>query len=363
MAFWYGYILVARKEISGGDAIACFFGVNVGGRGLALSLSYSAQIAQGTVAATTIFEIKDRIPDIDPYSPHGRILSSVGRRIEFTGVTFAYPSRLETVILCSLNLVIPSAKTLALVGASGGGKSTVFALIERLYDPINGVVTLDGIDLRTLQVKWLGGQLGMVGQEPVLFATSILENTMMGKENATKKEAINACIAANAHNFISGLHFSYKTQVGDRGAQLSGGKKQGIALARAMIKNPRILVLDEPTSALDPNANTIVFLDQGPVVEIGAHRQLMENVGAYYALVKLASGRFQNPASETESTRGGNAGKCKAKKVSTIGILGLQKPEIVKLLLGFLLGMHAGAILSVFPYLLGQSTLKITNSN
>ncbi|KAJ6427161.1 hypothetical protein OIU84_022715 [Salix udensis] len=152
LAFWYGYILVARKEISGGDAIACFFGVNVGGRGLALSLSYSAQIAQGTVAATTVFEIKERIPDIDPYSPHGRILSSV-----------------------------------------------------------------------------------------------------------EKKEAINACIAANAHNFISGLHFGYETQ--NNHCQLATVR----------------------------NANTIVFLDQGPVVEIGAHRQLMENAGAYYALVKLAS--------------------------------------------------------------------------
>ncbi|KAB5574050.1 hypothetical protein DKX38_001244 [Salix brachista] len=274
LAFWYGYILVARKEISGGDAMACFFGVNVGGR----------------------------IPDIDPYSPHGRILSSVGRRIEFTGVTFAYPSRPETVILRSLNLVIPSAKTLALVGASGG------------------VVTLDGIDLRTLQVKWLGGQIVMVGQEPVLFATSILEKAMMGKENATKKEAINACIAANAHNFISGLHFSYETQ---------------LATVR--------------------NANTIVFLDQGPVVEIGAHRQLMENAGAYYALIKLASEAVSKPAVKQkdaakdteESTRGGNAGKCKAKKVSTIGILGLQKPEIVKLLLGFLLGPGFGCIASM----------------
>jgi ABC-type multidrug transport system fused ATPase/permease subunit len=107
-------------------------------RGLALSLSYFAQFAQGTVAATRVYEIIDRIPDIDPYSPHGRILSTVGGRIEIKGVTFAYPSRPETVIIRSLYLVIPSAKTLALVGASGGGKSTVFALIERFYDPING---------------------------------------------------------------------------------------------------------------------------------------------------------------------------------------------------------------------------------
>ncbi|CAK7356473.1 unnamed protein product [Dovyalis caffra] len=429
LAFWYGGILVARGEIRGGDAIACFFGVNVGGRGLALSLSYFAQFAQGTVAATRVYEIIDRIPDIDPYSPHGRVLSSVRGRIEFKGVTFAYPSRPETVILRSLNLVIPSAKTLALVGASGGGKSTIFALIERFYDPIHGVVTLDGNDLKTLQVKWLRGQVGMVGQEPALFATSILENVMMGKENATKKEAINACIAANAHSFISDLPFGYDTQENylwtgwRQGNPTLRGQKQRIALARAMIKNPRILLLDEPTSALDPqsesvvqqaidkistsrttiviahrlatvrNVNTIVVLDQGSVVESGDHLQLMENAGAYYALVKLASEAVSKPASKQKEAskdtefstyeksadlRSKNAFEtsksnylkslqvenlqeeemqenAKPRNYQLSKIWGLQRPEIVKLLLGFLLGMHAGAILSVFPYLLGQA--------
>ncbi|XP_022724388.1 ABC transporter B family member 19-like [Durio zibethinus] len=424
LAFWYGSILVARKEISGGAAIACFFGVNVGGRGLALSLTYFAQFAQGTVAAGRVFAIIDRVAEIDPYNPEGRTLSRVTGKVEFKGVTFAYPSRPDTTILSSLNLVIPSAKTLALVGASGGGKSTIFALIERFYDPDKGTITLDGHDLRTLQVKWLRRQIGMVGQEPVLFATTILENVMMGKENATQKEAVAACVAANAHSFIYDLPLGYDTQVGAKGTQLSGGQKQRISLARALIKDPRILLLDEPTSALDSeseavvqqaidkiskgrttiviahrlatvrNANTIVVLDHGSVVETGNHHQLMERKGAYYKLVKLASEAVSKPSlnetntqkgiefstyenSAYEASRSPYAYETRSKYLKSIqevnqvekeiqqrqkprnfpisDVWTLQRPELFTLSLGFLLGIHAGAILSIFPLLLGRA--------
>ncbi|RVW52190.1 Multidrug resistance protein pgp-1 [Vitis vinifera] len=364
----------------GGAAIACFFGVNLGGRSL---------------------------------QPEGRKLPSIRGRIEFKAVTFAYPSRPTAAILRSLNLEVPSSKTLALVGSSGGGKSTIFALLERFYDPVKGIITLDGHDIRTLQVKWLRGQIGMVGQEPVLFTTSILENVMMGKENATKKEAIAVCVAANAHSFISGLPQGYDTQVGDRGTQLSGGQKQRIALARALIKDPRILLLDEPTSALDPesesvvqqaidkisagrttlviahrlatvrNAHTIVVLNHGAVVETGNHHKLMEKSGAYYNLVKLASEAVSKPLSKqdgsiikatkfpsyersvyevSKSKYMNEASRSKyltsmqeqykeeeeekpepkPGKVLVSEIFKLQRPELLMLLLGFLLGMHAG---------------------
>lgn len=161
LAFWYGSILVADRDLSGGAAIACFFGVNVGGRGLALALSYFAQFSQGTVAASRVFEVIDRVPEIDPYSSEGRKPSSMRGRIEFRGVSFAYPSRPTIPILQALNLVIPPSKTLALVGASGGGKSTVFALIERFYDPTQGnsfvhFVLVLAHEL-TSRVTWLQG--------------------------------------------------------------------------------------------------------------------------------------------------------------------------------------------------------------
>ncbi|KAJ9559761.1 hypothetical protein OSB04_004921 [Centaurea solstitialis] len=423
LAFWYGSILVSRNELSGGAAIACFFGVNVGGRGLALSLSYFAQFAQGTVAASRVFEVIDRIPAIDPYSAIGRKPASVRGKLELKSVTFVYPSRPTVPILNSLNLVIPSQRTSALVGASGAGKSTIFALLERFYDPIEGLILLDDQDIRTLQVKWLRSQMGMVGQEPVLFANTILENILMGKENATKKEAIAACIAVNAHKFITDLPLGYDTQVGDKGTQLSGGQKQRIALARAMIKDPKILLLDEPTSALDPsseslvqqaiekiskgrttiviahrlatvrNAETIVVMEQGSVVEIGDHHQLMAREGAYFALIKLASeavstnlipekdefgkknetsatfdllksnhvyeisvSGYMKSVQEENQVETLEVTKKRSYKISEIWKL--QKSEGSLLFFGILFGMLAGAILSLFPLVLGQA-LKV----
>jgi ATP-binding cassette, subfamily B (MDR/TAP), member 1 len=214
-----------------------------------------------------------------------------------------------------------SLQTVALVGESGSGKSTVISLLERFYDPNSGHVLLDGVDIKTFRLSWLRQQMGLVGQEPILFNESIRANIAYGKEDgATEDEIIAAANAANAHNFISSLPNGYDTSVGERGTQLSGGQKQRIAIARAMLKNPKILLLDEATSALDAEserivqealdrvslnrttvvvahrlttirgADTIAVIKNGVVAEKGRHDELMNNThGVYASLVALHS--------------------------------------------------------------------------
>lgn len=208
-----------------------------------------------------------------------------------------------------------------MVGESGSGKSTVISLLERFYDPYSGRVLLDGVDIKTFRLSWLRQQMGLVGQEPILFNESIRANIAYGKEeDATEDEIIAAANAANAHSFISSLPNGYDTSVGERGTQLSGGQKQRIAIARAMLKNPKILLLDEATSALDAEserivqealdrvsvnrttvvvahrlttirgADTIAVIKNGVVAEKGRHDVLMNiNDGVYASLVALHS--------------------------------------------------------------------------
>ncbi|NXC37903.1 MDR1 protein, partial [Penelope pileata] len=160
-------------------------------------------------------------------------------------------------ILTGLNLKVQTGKTIALVGASGCGKSTTVQLLQRFYDPDQGEVTLDGRDIRTLNVKWLRENIGIVSQEPVLFATTIAENIRYGREDISDAEIEQAAKEANAFDFISRLPDKFNTMVGERGAQLSGGQKQRIAIARALARNPKILLLDEATSALDTQSESV----------------------------------------------------------------------------------------------------------
>ncbi|CAA3012788.1 ABC transporter B family member 8 [Olea europaea subsp. europaea] len=314
---WYGSQLIMHKGESGGRIYAAGIAFVMGGLSLGVALPELKYFTEASVAASKMFHRIDRIPEIDGEETKGLVLEKIRGELEFERVQFTYPSRPETVVLKDFDLKIEAGKTVALVGASGSGKSTAIALVQRFYDASSGTVRIDGIDIKTLQLKWLRQQMGLVSQEHALFGTSVKQNIMFGKFEATMDEVVAAAMAANAHNFIRQLPEGYETKVGERGALLSGGQKQRIAIARAIIRNPVILLLDEATSALDSESETLVqnALDQasmgrttlviahklstiknadmiavvsgGCIVETGTHNDLIETNGHYAKLAKL----------------------------------------------------------------------------
>ncbi|KAI9119183.1 hypothetical protein K1719_009858 [Acacia pycnantha] len=255
---YYGSHLVMYHGAKGGTVFAVGAAVAVGGLALGSALSNMKYFSEASAAGERIMEVIKRVPKIDSDNMSGVILERVSGEVEFEHVQFAYPSRATSIILNDFNLKIPAGKTMALVGGSGSGKSTVISLLQRFYDPLVGEIRLDGVAIHKMQLKWLRSQMGLVSQEPALFATSITENVLFGKEDASMEEVIQAAQASNAHNFISHLPQGYDTQVGERGVQMSGGQKQRIAIARAIIKKPKLLLLDEATSALDSESERVV---------------------------------------------------------------------------------------------------------
>ncbi|CAO2603613.1 Mitochondrial potassium channel ATP-binding subunit [Lemmus lemmus] len=229
--------------------------------------------------------------------------------ITFQNVSFSYPCRPGFEVLKDFTLTLPPGKIVALVGQSGGGKTTVASLLERFYDPTAGMVTLDGHDLRTLDPFWLRGQvIGFISQEPVLFGTTIMENIRFGKVDASDEEVYTAAREANAHEFISSFPDGYSTVVGERGTTLSGGQKQRLAIARALIKHPTVLILDEATSALDAESERVVqeALDRasaGRTVLVIAHR--LSTVRAAHCIVVMANGQVCEAGTHEELLKKG----------------------------------------------------------
>ncbi|KAL8504448.1 hypothetical protein ACS0TY_015858 [Phlomoides rotata] len=319
LLLWYGGYLVRHHYTNGGLAIATMFAVMIGGLALGQSAPSMAAFAKARVAAAKIYRIIDHKPSVERNNESGLELESTTGQLELKNVNFAYPSRPENPVLNNFCLTVPSGKTIALVGGSGSGKSTVVSLIERFYDPSSGQVMLDGHDIRTLKLRWVRQQMGLVSQEPALFATTIKENILLGRPDASMVEIEEASRVANAHSFIVKLPDGYDTQVGERGVQLSGGQKQRIAIARAMLKNPAILLLDEATSALDSEseklvqealdrfmigrttlviahrlstirkADLVAVLQQGSIYEMGSHDELFAkgDNGVYAKLIKM----------------------------------------------------------------------------
>jgi len=289
--------------------------------GISQTSALASDSTKAKDSSISIFALLDRKSKIDSGSDEGLTLDEVKGDIDFRHVSFKYPSRPDVQIFSDFTLHIPSGKTVALVGESGSGKSTIISLLERFYNPDSGTISLDGVEIKSLKVNWLRDQIGLVGQEPVLFNDTIRANIAYGKHGeVTEEELIKVAKAANAHEFISSLPQGYDTTVGERGVQLSGGQKQRVAIARAILKDPRILLLDEATSALDAeserivqdaldnvmvgrttiivahrlstikSADIIAVLKDGAIVEKGRHETLMNIKDGFYAsLVELRS--------------------------------------------------------------------------
>ncbi|XP_019066751.1 ABC transporter B family member 21 isoform X3 [Solanum lycopersicum] len=264
-----GYVgarLMEDGKITFTDYFRVFFAVFLAAISVSQSSFIVNDLKRAKGAAASIFCILDRKSKIDSSKEDGLTLNQCKGVIEFKQVCFAYATRPDIQVLNGLSLTIPSGQSVALVGESGCGKSTVISLLQRYYNFSSGQIMLDGIDIQNFNLKWLRHQMGLVSQEPVLFNDTIRANIMYGKEagEATEAEIIAATKLANAHKFISGLQQGYDTIVGERAVKLSGGQKQRIAIARAIMKNPKILLLDEATSALDAESERVVqmALDQ-----------------------------------------------------------------------------------------------------
>ncbi|CAF0919000.1 unnamed protein product [Rotaria sordida] len=329
ITFWYGPYLVRTEcqNYNAGAVIVIFISCLQSTFSISQIVPNIQAFAEAAGSGGYVFDIISRISKIDAFKSEGEIPTMLVGDIELQNVIFTYPARQDTPVLNNVTMKIPSGKTVALVGASGCGKSTSIQLIQRFYDPDQGRVLLDGKDIKTLNVAWLRSHIGVVSQEPVLFTGSIEENIRFGKPDATDEEVRAAAKMANAHDFIMALPENYKTSSGDK---LSGGQKQRVAIARALVSNPRILLLDEATSALDNtservvqdaldkakmgrttiviahrlstirNADLIIALDKGEVIEYGTHNVLMDRKGLYYELV-IAQQRKEKKEEEESS--------------------------------------------------------------
>ena len=311
---YYGGRLVLKNQLLEASAFLGFLGIfyNIINPAKALSTSFS-NMRKGAAAINRIEEILKTPITVDD-NPAGKKLVEFKDRIEFRNVSFAYD---DAVILDNINLTVEKGKTVALVGSSGAGKSTLADLVPRFHDVTGGEVLIDGINIKDYSLHSVRSLMSIVTQEPILFNDSVSNNIKLGKENAAEEEITDAAKIANAHEFIIKKEGGYKSNIGDRGTKLSGGERQRLTIARAVLKNPPILILDEATSSLDTEserlvqdainnlmtnrtsiviahrlstiryADEIIVLQKGKIVERGSHEQLLAQNGFYKKLVDM----------------------------------------------------------------------------
>eukprot|EP01018_Ginkgo_biloba_P027515 Gb_20009 [translate_table: standard] len=314
LQLWFGRILISHGKTNGGEVIAALFAVILSGLGLNQAATNFYSFEQGRIAAHRLFEMISRSPASNPHE--GKILNSVQGDIEFRNVYFSYLSRPDIPILSGFYLTVPAKKTVAVVGRNGSGKSSIIPLMEHFYDPTLGEVLLDGENIKNLKIEWLRSQIGLVTQDPALLSMSIKENIIYGRTTATMDQIEEAAKIAHAHTFISSLSNGYETQIGSCGLALTEEQKIKLAIARAVLCNPCILLLDDVTGSLDieaehavqealnilmmgrstiiiarrlspiRNSDYIAVMEEGQLVEMGTHDELLSADGLYAELIR-----------------------------------------------------------------------------
>lgn len=314
---WIGGMDVLSGKMSGGELGAFVFYAIMVAMSVATIAEVYGELQRAAGSATRLLELLKVKSDISIVEAPLTVSKTVHTDIEFENVNFSYPSRPDAPALKNINLMIPNGKTVALVGPSGAGKTTMFELLQRFYDPQSGEIKLKNSNITQISLTELRHTMGMVPQHPILFSSDVWHNIRYGKPDATDDEVINAAKQAHAHEFIENLAQGYGSFLGEQGVRLSGGQKQRIALARAILKDPEVLLLDEATSALDAqsehhvqaaldqlmenkttviiahrlatvlHADLIVVMDKGEIVGTGTHNSLLQSSPLYNRLCEL----------------------------------------------------------------------------
>nr|GMC59082.1 ABC transporter B family member 6-like [Ipomoea batatas] len=326
LLLWYTALSVKHRRMNLPTAIKEYIVFSFATFALVEPFGLAPYILKRRKSLISVFEIIDRVPKIDPDDNAAVKPPNVYGTIELKHVDFSYPTRPEVLVLSNFSLKVNGGQTVAVVGVSGSGKSTIISLIERFYDPIAGQVLLDGRDLKSYNLRWLRNHLGLVQQEPIIFSTTIRENIIYARHNASEAEVKEAARIANAHHFISSLPHGYDTHVGMRGVDLTPGQKQRIAIARVVLKNAPVYLLDEASSSIESESSrvvqealdtlimgnkttimiahraammkhvdNIVVLNGGRIVEEGTHDSLMAKNGLYVRLMQPHFGKGLRP--------------------------------------------------------------------